>query len=139
MASRNAFHSTIALSLAIGLAWSAPLAAQKPDSARTDSLPTHVLRQPDRSVVFRRILSQTGDSVRFQLEGGIIVVPTSSVVELRTVERRAHHDVELVTGDPNDSRLFFAPTGRMLRKGDGYFSDTYLLFLNFVGGVSSNV
>ena len=30
--------------------------------------------------------------------------------------------------DPNESRLMFAPTGRPLGKGNGYFSDHYVLF-----------
>ena len=40
--------------------------------------------------------------------------------------------------DPNRTRLFFAPTGRMLAKGEGSFSDTYLLLVGVNGGVTSN-
>jgi hypothetical protein len=40
--------------------------------------------------------------------------------------------------DPNTTRLFFAPTGRMLAKGEGYFSDTYLFLVGLAGGVTSN-
>ena len=41
--------------------------------------------------------------------------------------------------DPNDTRLMFAPTGRPLRKGDGYFSDHYVIFPGFAYGVTDNV
>lgn len=41
--------------------------------------------------------------------------------------------------DPNDSRLMFAPSGRPLRRGDGYFSDHYVLFPGFAYGLSDNV
>jgi hypothetical protein len=39
--------------------------------------------------------------------------------------------------NPNETRLLFAPTGRMLARGERYFSDTYLLLLLFAGGLSS--
>ena len=41
--------------------------------------------------------------------------------------------------DPNYSRLMFAPTGRPLRQGDGYFSDHELVFPGFSYGVTDNV
>jgi hypothetical protein len=41
--------------------------------------------------------------------------------------------------DPNYSRLMFAPTGRPLRKGDGYFADHELVFPGFAYGLSDNV
>ena len=41
--------------------------------------------------------------------------------------------------DPNDSRLMFAPTGRPLGKGNGYFSDHYVLFPGFAYGLTKNL
>jgi hypothetical protein len=41
--------------------------------------------------------------------------------------------------DPNYSRLMYAPTGRPLRKGDGYFSDYELLFPGVAYGITDNV
>src|SRR5512143_3614518 len=41
--------------------------------------------------------------------------------------------------DPNDTRLMFAPSGRPLRKGDGYFSDHYVVFPGFAYGLTDNV
>jgi hypothetical protein len=40
--------------------------------------------------------------------------------------------------DPNYSRLLFAPTGRPLKKGDGYFSDYELVFPGVAVGVTDN-
>ena len=47
--------------------------------------------------------------------------------------------VTLEDGDPNESRLMFAPTGRPLGKGNGYFSDHYVLFPGFAYGLTKNV
>jgi hypothetical protein len=41
--------------------------------------------------------------------------------------------------DPNDTRLMFAPTGRPLGKGDGYFSDHYVIFPGFAYGLTDNL
>ncbi len=40
--------------------------------------------------------------------------------------------------DPNATRLLFAPTGRPLAKGDGYFSDHYVLFPGFAYGLTDH-
>jgi hypothetical protein len=42
-------------------------------------------------------------------------------------------------GDPNESRLMFAPTGRPLGRGNGYFSDHYVLFPGFAYGLTDNL
>ena len=41
--------------------------------------------------------------------------------------------------DPNYSRLLFAPTGRPLAKGDGYFSDYELVFPGVAYGLTDNL
>jgi hypothetical protein len=38
--------------------------------------------------------------------------------------------------NPNATRLIFAPTGRMLNKGEGYFSDFWIFFPGFAQGVT---
>jgi hypothetical protein len=64
--------------------------------------------------------------------GGVEVsVPIDRIVRIRVAEGR------FVNGaywphDPNDSRLFFGPTGRTLDAGDGYVA-MYQLFFPFVG------
>jgi hypothetical protein len=41
--------------------------------------------------------------------------------------------------DPNESRLMFAPTARPLGKGNGYFSDHYVLFPGIAYGLTSHL
>jgi hypothetical protein len=41
--------------------------------------------------------------------------------------------------DSNDTRLFFAPTGRPLQKGQGYFSDHMLVFPGVTYGITDNL
>ncbi len=41
--------------------------------------------------------------------------------------------------NPNSTRLFFAPSGQMLKKGEGYFADYQLFFPGFAYGVTDNL
>lgn len=41
--------------------------------------------------------------------------------------------------NPNVTRLYFAPTGRMLAKGEGYFSDFYIFFPGVNVGLTDRV
>jgi hypothetical protein len=107
------------------------------DSAAADSARMSLLRTRDGSLFLGRLIRATADSIYFASVGGPIAVPRSIVVELREVDQGAMRAGVYWPPNPGDTRLFFAPTGRMLEKGEGYFSDTYLFFLNFVGGVTS--
>jgi len=116
--------------------------AQQPgaqDTAATDSTRMYIMRTRDGSLFVGRLIRASVDSVYFISAGGPITVPRSVVVELRQLGRGAMRQGVYWPPNPGDTRLFFAPTGRMLEKGEGYFSDTYVFFLNFVGGVTSRV
>jgi len=77
-----------------------------------------------------------------------ITLRTTSGLELKLL-REAIASVEPARGangsaspaptDPNESRLMFGPTGRPLGKGDGYFSDHYVLFPGFAYGLTGNL
>ena len=115
-----------------------PLASQQPDSTARDSLRTHVLRTRDGSTLIGRVVRDSADTVRFESNGGVLTLSHAQIVELRAIEPSQLKHGEYWFPDPNRTRLFFAPTGRMLAQGEGYFSDTYLLLIGFNGGVTSN-
>jgi hypothetical protein len=99
----------------------------------------YVLETRDGSLFVGRLVRATVDSVYFVSAGGPIVVPRAAVVELRELGRGAMRQGVYWPPNPGATRLFFAPTARMLDKGEGYFSDTYLFFFNFVGGLTSRL
>ena len=49
----------------------------------------------------------------------------------------ALHDGEYWPEDPSRTRLFFGPTGRMLRRNEIQFTDAYILFPSLQGGVAT--
>lgn len=131
---------TLLLSLGLALA-AGPAAAQQDTTTRAGHAPaaTHVLRTRDGSTVVGRVLSDSGGVLVFQTEGGTLTVARADVVELKPIDRAAPRNGRWMFDDPNRTRLFFAPTGRMLAPGEGYYSNTYLVFQNFAAGASSHL
>lgn len=77
-----------------------------------------------------------------------VTLRTTSGLELRLLRdaiasvepgRGANGGVPPPPTDPNETRLMFAPTGRPLGKGDGYFSNHYVLFPGFAYGLTGNL
>ena len=84
--------------------------------------------------------------LRVLLMAAVLGVPAGSepqaeaAAPVETSERVETSATGLGEGyDPNYSRLMFAPTGRPLRKGDGYVSDHELVFPGFAVGLTDNL
>jgi hypothetical protein len=110
------------------------------DSLSVDSSRTEIVKieLKDGSVLIGEILSETNDVIVIQTKSGI----KSEIAKVEIAKRKVVTD-SMVKGqvwdsDPNKTRLFFAPTGRALNKGEGYFA-IYELFFPFVAfGVTDN-
>jgi len=110
--------------------WAAALGA----AAADDRVVAVALRDGSRLV--GRVVSEDDTSLTVVTTDGLeVVVRRASVVSMTPVGE----DGRSVSADPNYSRLLFAPTGRPLQKGDGYFSDYELLFPGVAYGITDNV
>jgi len=121
-----------------------PLAAQqtpappKPVEVRVaDSTQTQVIRLRDGSSIVGRVIEVGPDTIRFAAAAGTLTIARADIVELREVATSSMRRGEVWPANPNATRLLFAPTGRTLAKGEGYFNDTYLFLLSVHGGVTS--
>ena len=75
----------------------------------------------------------TDDPVRFELlSGDVLEIARERITCLRPVSGTLQGDA-FWHDDPNDTRLFFGPTGRALPRGQGYFSvvEVVMPFLSF--------
>jgi hypothetical protein len=81
---------------------------------------THELRLRDGSRVYGCIASESDTEVEFETIAGVkLLARRDQIVSLRRVEGRLHKG-EFQPADPNNTRLFFAPTGRALPRGQVY-------------------
>jgi hypothetical protein len=90
----------------------------------------------DGSTLIGRVLEVTPTTVRFRSAVGESSIPRDAIVSVRTSAAGSAHGGEYWPEDPSRTRLFFAPTGRMLRQGEGYFSDAYVFFPSLQGGLT---
>jgi hypothetical protein len=113
-------------------------APTKPVPVRVaDTSQVQVIRLRDGSSIVGRVTEVGPDSVRFAASSGTLSIARADIVELREVEKTSMRRGEVWPANPNASRLLFAPTGRTLPKGEGYFNDTYLFLLSVHGGITS--
>lgn len=93
----------------------------------------------DGSVLVGRVLEVTPTTVRFASAAGESNIPRRAIRRVEAASITSVHGGELWPEDPSRTRLFFAPTGRMQHAGEVYFSDAYILFPSFQGGLTNNV
>ncbi len=97
---------------------------------------TFAVRLRDGSMVLGRLTAQSPDSLQIVTTAGRLTMSRASVAEITLVHASELHDGAYWPADPHGTRLFFGPTGRTLRRGEGYISDLYLFFVNGAVGVT---
>ncbi|HEX9310543.1 MAG TPA: hypothetical protein VF887_07010 [Gemmatimonadaceae bacterium] len=120
------------------------VAGQTPNDVRTrmtvpDSAHLQMVTLKDGSTIFGRVVTSTADTVTFQTQAGTIQLGAGSVRQIKEIDVGDIRDGTYWFPNPNSTRLFFAPTGQMLKKGEGYVSDYELFFPGVAYGVTDNV
>jgi hypothetical protein len=133
-----AIRRTLSAALVLVVATSIALPAQALPAQATPAV-THLIRTTQGSTFLGRVLQDRPDSLIFETSGGVLALPRFMIAELRSVAPGEMHGNEYWFPHPSATRLFFAPTGRMIRKGEGYYSNTYLFLNGVYGGVTDNV
>ncbi len=97
-----------------------------------------IVSTTDGSVWIGRIVSIRENEVIFKTDLGEITIPTLKISEIREVPSSSIRSGQYWFENPNATRLYFAPTARMLKKGTGYFSDYWLFFPGIAYGFTDN-
>jgi len=138
LAFRRGLFPLVVLLAAAVVAAPAPLAAQVPRAIEvSDTL--QEIRLQDGSTLYGRVVAVDAERITVETTGGVRVdLERAQIRFVRPVQGRVRAG-EVWPEDPNGTRLFFGPTGRMLRAGDGY-AGAFELFLPFVSfGVTDHV
>lgn len=98
-----------------------------------------IIRTADGSTVVGRISESAADTVVFVTDLGALHIPVNRIVSIRAISENDIRNGRYWFPSPNATRLFFAPTGRMLKRGEGYFADYYIFFPSFNYGVSDRL
>jgi hypothetical protein len=113
----------------------APLEAQVPAAlAPSDTL--WQIRLVDGSTLFGRVTAVGPERISVVTAAGVSI--EIDRVQIRSINAATGEvrDGQLWPADPNVTRLFFGPTGRMLEAGEGYFGAFELFFPFLAYGVT---
>jgi hypothetical protein len=116
-----------ALILVTLLALARAARAQQPALPPVDTVRVVELRLSDGSTLAGRVVAAADTAFTLLTPAGLRVVVPRRTLESWRVVRGVLVGGRLRRADPNVNRLFFAPTARTLKRGEGYFGDYYLL------------
>ncbi len=98
-----------------------------------------IITLKDGSTRIGKITNVSEDEVTFDTEFGVETIATAAIREIREVPASSFNEGKFWFPNPNRTRLFFAPTARMLAAGEGYFSNYYLFFPGAAVGITDNI
>lgn len=104
-----------------------------------DSNHIQILTLIDGSNIIGRIIEIGENEIKFKSEIGIMTISIAKIKKMKEVPASLIKKGKYWFPNPNATRLYFAPTARMLKKGEGYFSDYYLFFPGFAYGITDNI
>jgi hypothetical protein len=108
--------------------------------ATDDAPPVVTITLKDGGTLVGRVVQEDETSVTLRLASGAeLKLPREAIASREARGAKDGPKAASLFSDPNESRLMLAPTGRPLGKGNGYFSDHYVLFPGFAYGLTKNL
>jgi len=104
-----------------------------------DSNQVQILKTSDGSQFIGRIIKIRETEIRFETQFGELTIPISRIEDITIAKETSLKEGKYWFPNPNQTRLYFSPTGRMLKKGQGFFADIYVLFPGFAYAVTDNI
>ena len=126
------------------VAWAGSILAQSPAPPRpvlvvADSGVQQRVVMRDGSELIGRIISVGDTTVQFQSALGLMTLRSDDIIKLTSERGGSIRNGQYYFPNPNATRLIFAPTGRMLEAGEGYFSDYWVFFPGISIGIADMV
>ncbi len=104
-----------------------------------DENSVQILTLEDGSTILGRITEIKAKEIVFKSDIGDMTIPRSKIEKIELVSKSSIKKGKYWFENPNSTRLYFSPTARMLKKGDGYFSDYFILLPGIAYGVTDNI
>ena len=109
------------------------------DLSIPDSTHVQILTTRDGSTNIGRIVEITANEIQFETGFGTIAIAISRIQEIKEVPASSIRDGQYWFPNPNATRLYFAPTARMLKQGEGYIADYWLFFPAITYGMTDHI
>ena len=140
-------HRIVRLAAALSIAGAAQAQTRDsvPEAVRSrvrvvDSTRIQSVHLRDGTALIGRIVAVGIDTIRFRSSIGETGIAVRSITRIDEAPATAlRPNGEFWFPNPNATRLLFAPTGRMLPRGSGYFSDYYIILPGVAYGATDRV
>jgi len=107
--------------------------------SQADTSQVFVVKLNDGSSVIGRISKITAEGFEVETTVGRVTIPYTKTVSAKVIDPTKIRDGYYWFPNPNQTRLFLAPTGRMLKQGNGYYQNIYLFFNGLAYGITDNI
>lgn len=104
-----------------------------------DSSTIQMITVMDGSILVGRTIDIADNMILFKTEMGNIAIKISRIKNIEEMPAESIKEGSYLFPNPNYTRLYFAPTGRMLEQGKGYFSDYYIFFPGIAYGITDRL
>lgn len=98
-----------------------------------------ILVLEDGSSIVGKITEVGETSIKFESEMAVLEVSIDRIKEVKLIPESSMKKGAYWFPNPNQTRLFIAPTGRTLGGGEGYFMDIYIFFPSVSYGLTKNI
>lgn len=98
-----------------------------------------ILTLKDGTTLVGKIIAVTETSITFSSKIGESTIDIDRISDIKEDAEDSMKYGKYWFPNPNRTRLYFGPTGRMLKQGEGYFSDVLLFFPSVTYGVTDNI
>lgn len=132
----NHFFAKTLLLAALCCACQPAVFAQKPAA---DSAAIWHVETTDGNDYFGKVLDMNGDPLRLETDKlGVLSIPRSDIKTLEQVGSDRVKDGQFWFENPHSTRYFWGPSGYGLRKGEGYYQNTWVLLNQVSYGFTDN-
>lgn len=104
-----------------------------------DSTTIQVLKLSSGDQLVGKITAIRDNEIDFQANIGKVTIDIANIEEISETSLASIKNGQYWFPNPNATRLYFAPTARMLERGKGYFQNIYLFFNGFAVGITDNI
>jgi len=126
------------LALVILLAAGSVMAGAEEQQAAPDSVRVRMITLRDGSTLIGKIVASDDTTITFESSVGRSTIKRDRIREIKEIDESRIKKGGYWFPNPNRNRLYMWPTGRSLRKGQGYFGDIYIFFPSVAYGFTDN-
>jgi len=108
-------------------------------SALAQETKTYRIETVDGNIFIGELISETEEQVTIRTESaGDITISRENIRQMTLIENDRKRDEGYWLENPHGTRYLFAPSAFAIKKGQGYYQNTWILFNNINYGVTDN-